>query len=270
MGSDTMGLIKHKKEKSEKQGGDFISFVLLKECSWDKARFLSDLKVEWNIDADKEGGAADKYENILVFEKDGMMATVSLLPAPVPGGEAERNAAMNYLWPKAVDVTKTHTAHLVIAVLAYGKDMREAGKLLVKLCDTSLNDERAIGVYTAGTVFEPSFYRDAAAIIRKGLLPIFNWVYIGLRRTDNGRMDGYTFGLEAFGKDEIEIVNTQASPDELHFFLVEIANYVLDGDVVLNDGETIGSSADEKLPISRSKGVHLDGETLKIEFKTDL
>ena len=35
---------------------------------------------------------------------------------------------------------------------------------------------------------------------------------------------------------------------------------------VLRDGETIGSSAEEKLPITRSPGVSLPGMTLKIGF----
>lgn len=262
-----MGLFGHKKEKDTKQEGGFVSFVLLKESAWDKAEFLCGLKAEWDIAVNEDDNAAGKRGDVLVFEKDGMLATVSLMPMPVPDGEAEHWAAMNYLWPEAVEVTKTHTAHLVIMVLQRDKDMREAGKLLVKLCDTALKDERAIGVYTAGTVFEPGFYRDAAAIMRSDMVPILNWVYIGLLRTKSG-MDGYTYGLKTFGKDEIEIINTKASPNELRWFLVETAGYVLGNDVVLRDGETIGSSEDEKLPISRSKGAHVEGETLKIGFKT--
>lgn len=37
-------------------------------------------------------------------------------------------------------------------------------------------------------------------------------------------------------------------------------------DVILRDGETIGFTAEQKLPISRSQGVYVGGESLKIEF----
>ena len=36
--------------------------------------------------------------------------------------------------------------------------------------------------------------------------------------------------------------------------------------VVLRDGETLGFTAEQKLPITRSKGVSLDGVTLKIGY----
>ncbi len=45
-----------------------------------------------------------------------------------------------------------------------------------------------------------------------------------------------------------------------------LVSYVLGQDVTLNDGETIGFSAEQKLPITRSEGVSLPGMTLKIGY----
>jgi hypothetical protein len=45
-----------------------------------------------------------------------------------------------------------------------------------------------------------------------------------------------------------------------------LASYVLEYDVTLKNGETIGFSEDEKLPITLSNGIALDGETLKIQY----
>ena len=47
---------------------------------------------------------------------------------------------------------------------------------------------------------------------------------------------------------------------------LNLVYYVLDGDVVLRDGETLGFTADQKLPITRGQGVSLDGITLKIGY----
>ena len=46
-----------------------------------------------------------------------MTAAVSLMPAPVPDGEAELNAKNNYLWPEAETAAKAHKAHIMAAVL---------------------------------------------------------------------------------------------------------------------------------------------------------
>ncbi len=63
------------------------------------------------------------------------------------------------------------------------------------------------------------------------------------------------------------MLDSSANPNELHDFLSDIANYVITQNVLLQDGETIGFSAEEKLPISRNRGVAVPGESLKIAFK---
>lgn len=267
-------------EKAESEGesqiGPFVSFLLLNTPHWDKQKFLSNLQETWGIilDEGEEDGASSEGSGqdqgalqAVIGEVDGMLATVALMEAPVPGGEAEHNAATNYLWPEAVEVTKTHVAHLMVAVMPRENNALDAGTLLVKLCDTCLKDPSVIGVYTSGTVFQPAFYQDAAEVMKSGELPYLNWVYFGLRQSDEGWMSGYTYGMNVFGKDEIEVIDTAASPGELRDFLFDISSYVLSSNVTLRHGETIGFTAEMKLPIIRSEGVNLDGTTLKIGFR---
>ena len=51
-------------------------------------------------------------------------------------------------------------------------------------------------------------------------------------------MNGYTYGLDVFGKDEMEVLGTNAKPSDLRDFLASFASYVLENDVELHDGET--------------------------------
>ena len=53
---------------------------------------------------------------------------------------------------------------------------------------------------------------------------------------------------------------------DLRGFVLDIASYVLEQDVTLRDGETIGFSEGQKLPITRSAGIWHDGMTLKIGY----
>lgn len=62
-----------------------------------------------------------------------MIVAVSLMSAPIPEHEAEENAANNYLWPQAVETTKMHQAHLLVAVLGKKASLIERGKLFVKV-----------------------------------------------------------------------------------------------------------------------------------------
>jgi len=124
----------------------------------------------------------------------------------------------------------------------------------------------AVGIYTSGTVFQPQMFIEMAEIMKsEPSLPLLNLVHFGLVRTEEG-MNAYTHGLQSFGKDEIEIIGSNATPAELREFLIDISDYVLSQNVTLRDGETIGFSAEQKLPISRSEGVYVGGASLKIQF----
>ena len=72
----------------------------------------------------------------------------------------------------------------------------------------------AVGVYTSGVVFEPRFYESFADMMQEGELPILNWVWFGLYRSEGG-LNAYTYGMDVFGKDEMEVLNADAEPDNL-------------------------------------------------------
>lgn len=250
--------------KVKENTGSFAGFVLLSDASWQKEKFIRDLLTEWGIDAAAETGMED--DEPLVFQVGDMTAAVSLMPAPVPNGEAEQNAKNNYIWPEAVAAAQAHKAHILVAVLG-DAPLLERGKLFVKLLASCCKQKNAIGVYTSGTVFEPQFYEDFAGIMKEGGLPIFNWIWFGLCQSDKG-ICCYTYGMsELFGKYEMEVLDADAQPLEAREFLSDLAAYVLEYDVSLNDGETIGFSEDDKHAITLSEGVSLPGKTLKISYK---
>ena len=63
--------------------------------------------------------------------------------------------------------------------------------------------------------------------MQDGELPIFNWIWFGLWRNENG-MNGYTYGMDVFGKDEMEVLGTDAKPSDLRDFLASLVSYVLE------------------------------------------
>ncbi len=259
-----MDRAKEAEEGSQEEEGDtgsFVGFVLLSEPVYNPEKFKADMKADWGLECECEGVENDP----LVWDVDGMMAAVSLMEAPVPGGEAEANAANNYMWPEAVETAKSHRAHLMVAILGKETPLQERGKLFVKIIASCCKQETVLGVYTSGTVFQPQFYIEGAEMMKDGGLPVLNWIYFGLYRTEGG-WNSYTYGMKIFGKDEMEVLNVQADPQDVRGFLLDMVYYVLAENVTLRDGETIGFSAEQKLPITRSKGVSLDGETLKIGY----
>ncbi len=248
-------------EPVKKERSGFVGFALLSDASWDKEKLKSDLLADWQLDASSED---DSPEENLVFSVGDMIAVIGMMDFPVPENEAEYNAQSNYLWSDAADAVKQHKAHLMVSVLGES-DSIERGKLFVKLMASCCKQPDIIGVYSVGTVFQPQFYTEAAEIMKNGALPLLNWIWFGLRKRESG-VCCYTIGMEQFGKEEMEIIDADGQPSDVRDFLLDMVSYVLESDVTLLDGETIGFSKSDKHTITRSEGVSLPQTTLKISY----
>lgn len=268
---DAEGLEDDADEEETDHKGSFAGSVLLSKAEWDKEQLIRDLREEWGIVDDEPAEGDEDVENsddAVIMRVGNMMLIVTLFHGHIPDNEAEINAENNYMWPEAVEVAKAHKAHIVVAVLGEEEKLLERGKLFTKAMAVCCKQKYATGVYTSGVVFEPRFYEGLADMLKEDELPIFNWVWFGLYRSEGG-LNGYTYGMDVFGKEEMEVLNTDAEPEELRDFLASLASYVLACDVTLQDGETIGFSADDKHTITRSPGISLPEEqmTLKIGYE---
>ena len=105
-------------------------------------------------------------------------------------------------------------------------------------------------------------------MMEEGDLPLLNLVWVGLYRSEEG-VGAYTDGLRSFGRDEMEILPVEEEPGTLRGMLLDVSSYLLDQDVTLHDGETIGMSETQRMPITRSAGVWHDGMTLKIGYQPE-
>lgn len=270
-----MGLFGKKKnevhhEKEDKTDvGSFAGFALLSDVKWDKDKFVADFKEDWGIEIseDAQPENPDDGNKLLYTDVEGMRVVVGLIEGPVPDGEAEYWAEGNFMWKEAVDVVKTHKAQLIVAVLGGNDDLLAKGKVFVKLAATAMLQQNAIAFYSEGAVYSPNMYRDFAEPLKDDELPLLNLVWIGIFGNEN-EIGCYTYGMRRFGKEEMEVYVPRQNADlnNIRGFLLSICDYVLEGDVVLKDGETIGFSEEQKLPITLSKGVAVDGNSLKIVY----
>lgn len=254
-----------KKKKSDV--GSFAGFALLSEAEWSKAKFIEDMKTEWGVDIPDE----KLEENDVVYAPVGdFTLVIGMMPAPVPDGAPEHFARGNYMWRDAVETVKSHKAHLLICILGDNGDLLEKGRLYVMASAAVLKQDSAIAFYQEGAVYEPAMYLVCARMIKSQQIPLLNWVWFGLY--NDGKMAGcYTYGMRRFGKEEMEVYTASENADlnAIREFVLSVATYVIDSDVTLRDGETIGFTEKQKLPITLSKGILIDGHTLKIAYGTD-
>lgn len=252
---------KKKWDEADEQNAVRVGSVLLKDAEIDFDA-LSDALIQ-AFDVKDENCTRDAQT--LVFSLESNMISVALMDTPVPDGEAEFYAEGNFLWREAVETTKQHQAHLLVAVLNREANAIEAACFFTDTVNLCSMETKALGIYTTGTVYEPSFYNEWAGKLRNGEMPLPLWVYVGLVRDENG-LSGYTYGLTLFGRLELEIIGTSRSHEELYNFLYGVCEGILSEGMYFHDGETLSFTSDQRLTITKSKAVYVEGDSFKIAY----
>lgn len=262
--------------------------VLLKNSNWDKAALVKTLKNEWGIEDDPNASNV-KFVNVdadaedrLVVRWRGVLFLVSFIPGPTSNGDVLLAAASNCFWRDALRETATHRARLgVVAIngrpafrnrtenVVAGIPKTAVAVGLVQFVAACCRTFDAIGVYANSVVYSSEQYLHEAGAIKAGAFPTSNLVWFGLSRAPSGGTNGFTRGLAEYGYDELEIIDSRAEPKTITAILYQVASRVLQDDVVLEDGETIDCAEGSKrsqITITKSPGVAVDGESLKLEF----
>lgn len=240
-----------------------LGIVLLKELAIDSFDTTTEIL---KADLHAEVAAYEKVRDVAVLIVDGYQVLIAPVPHKVPGNEVKIMAEYNYFWPNAVEETAKHKGHLIVSIVNGGKDPVKENLLFSKVVCSLLKDPASLGFYMAGRtlVLEKNFYLNNAKEMFEGRLPLYNWIYFGLRQGWK-KQSIYTYGLADFGKKEMEIVHSDRTFEELNALMYNVAHYVLASNEHLKSGEALDISGNHRLIVSESKGKFIYGTTLKIE-----
>lgn len=241
-----------------------LGMVMLRDAdSFDAILFMDDLKLHISpVIGDPSGG-----NDALTFSVDGELVAIGVMPVPIPKGELEANAPYAYNWMNALEDVSSHQAHLIVTVMGGSGTSVKRHRVFTEVIASLLRTTAAIGVYmgSQSLLIPTDDYLAEAEMMSDDQYPLNLWIYFGLRSSD-GKGSGYTHGLKQFNKLEMEIVDSDKSLEDIRGFLFNMSHYVLDYDVVFKHGQTCGMSETERCPITISKGVNLDQETIKIGY----
>ena len=229
----------------------------------DFAKIADTLSARWQINAKYHSAGTDAA--ILILE--GCTAAIAYLPFPIPGDAVAQTAACNYFWENGATEAPRHKAHIVLSLQDAGKDPLAENILFTKLADAVLRSTPATGIYLGDrTLALPKdFYLDHAENLQTGELPLLNWIYFGFRKHKN-RFSAFTYGMQDFGKPNLEILESQHTPDDIHTVLYNAAHFMLASDAELIPGEKIAVSDKQNCKVKLSEGRHLKENTLKIAY----
>ncbi|GGH56814.1 hypothetical protein HNQ91_000082 [Filimonas zeae] len=218
-------------------------------------------------DADMEELVKDG--STLLLNIEGAAVAISTVTQPIAPGDIQTAAKRAYEWPAVLNDVKGHQSHLVVAVSENKTD--DVLKHFVILTDVLcalLRTTEAVGVYMPSQqlLIAKEVYLDEAEDMDEDYFPLNLWMYFAVQAGDKG-VSGYTNGLKDFGKAELEIVDSVADGQDVRAFLFNMAHYIIENDVVFEDGDTCGVTEEEDVVVKCSPGVKVKGTTCKLLYR---
>ena len=263
-------------KEDEDEGTDskglFFCCILLDKIGFDKAALIKNLETQWGIVCNAEEGdnsnhwvIKDKSSEALIVKQGKLFAIVGYNPRRL-SENLEMAAYDNYMWEGAQAAPQNYKANITITIMGRKGDLMQRAKLFAKVTAACCSLKSASAVYINDVLVQKDFYINAASLIKENELPLDCWIWFGIHKTKKG-YSAYTYGLEAFGKDELEVLDADCDPNQLRNFLYDVAENIIKNDLTFKDGDIIGFSAEDEHAITRSEGVALRGlQTLKIEY----
>lgn len=187
---------------------------------------------------------------IMISHEQGLVGFLALMPAPIPGNEAEENADGNFLWPNGRAEAAIHRAHVIVSALPQaGQSPKKSLLLLTRLALIGLKLFDGIGVYWGNASVSNS--RVAFESFCEGMseehAPVPAWLRFQLVGQAGGKTGMYTLGMKQFGMMDIEVERCNLEIAELFEFVSNIAHYLIQAGPVIADGNTVGGTAEEQI-----------------------
>ncbi|MDR1793816.1 MAG: DUF4261 domain-containing protein [Erysipelotrichaceae bacterium] len=233
------------------------AFVLLKNNSFDFFALAELLKRDWGISCTPKDGR-------LLFVFGGKKAGVMLLSAPIPDQEVERNYELMAIQQEnLLKAIQESPAHLAVTVM--GSDSLALKRFLSQILASCCGVADALAVYHFPNVFAAAFYRESF-LSEPESFPVLLWVYVGITQEEN-KHGGYTKGLNHFHHKELELDPVAMSPAEVFDFLLNVAQYLYDGEAHLQAGQTLEHNQ-QKYQLALRQGRYLNHEEVVAILQT--
>jgi len=193
--------------------------------------------------------AADDPAALHIRLGDGDEVLAMPIAAPVPHGEAEEAARFSVSVLSSEEPLPSHATHLIVTMLGQARPLDVDRKLrFTRLLAAIVQSTGAVGVYSgaAGATHPAPFFVELA---RDTDLPLLLWTGVSLAG-DEARLSLLSLGMAQFELPDLLLETPRAMGTDALGFFFDLLEYVLTRGAAIPDGETVGRTPDERLPVS--------------------
>jgi len=193
------------------------------------------------------GEASDKQDVVALSSKSGSFF-VSLIPLPVPKGEAESAARFSLGYFGRGQTLGPHRAHLIVPFKAAdGLTPFEQVQTFARILAAVIVASGAIAVYwgSASATHPADCFVDLA---RSMDVPMPLWNGVSMARTTQ-RVSLLSLGMNQLGLDDLLMTAPSNEANEVLAYFFDLLAYVGRRGKRIEEGETVGRTADEKAQV---------------------
>lgn len=207
---------------------------------------------------------------VLEFELQGRTAYIALMPIAVPNGEADHAAPLSVSAFGTGWKLPSHKAHLVVTFR--GSDsasLSDSLSLFTSLLAAVVKSSNAVGVYwgAAGATHDAKFLLSIAQEEDVDAR-IMLWTGVSLSREPDGRLSLLSLGMHQLNLPDLLLIAPKSAGNEALGAFFDLLGYVCKLGKPLPDGDTIGRTAEERLPVRYVPSPRDPGKkVLRVELK---
>ena len=176
---------------------------------------------------------------------------LALMPEAVPNGEADEGAQFSLSSLGTDWKLPPHCAHLLVTLHGPAEPapivrLSRFTSLLAAVAKSS----PSVGVYwgDAGATHDSEFFLSVAADL--GVVPrIMLWSGVSIARESDGRLSLVSLGMKQLGRPDLLLVAGESSGSVAIQTMYDLLAYVAERGEALPEGDTVGRTADERLPV---------------------
>jgi hypothetical protein len=201
------------------------------------------------------------------LESDGILSIVTLMPLPIPNGEAESAASTSLSALRDGGFSPApHVAHLLIASTSATHSPVQRLTRHTRIVAAFTKASRAVGVYegNAHATHDPSFYVDVVS--DEPELPLMLWTGVSIAKTD-ATVELLSLGMRQLDLPDLLLVGPSGQGNDMLPFAFDLLGYVVTRGSPIPEGETVGRSATEKIPVTYSPSpINADTLVMRVEL----
>jgi hypothetical protein len=214
------------------------------------------------------GDTADS--NVLAFA--GHVFALMNFDKPIPPKVWQMAVQRARYWPEAETVCGRHQGNMMVCAMGEAEDKLRVAQVTTAVVGAivATHPQCSAVLWGTATVNSSASWADRSLSAFRGnpsLLTVL-WVSVyGFRNAEKNRVGVITIGLQNFVGREIEMEAAESASLDLLNKVYGFANYLLQHGATVRDGDTIGSSANERFMIRLAESRRIPGLPV---FATDL